>query len=207
MVGYHCGCVYGSCPSHFHIYCRVKRGVVGCEGSSSKEFPPNDFEHNQPHSSLSFYFLICFPNINFWKMDMNMILAYPPWTYLLLYLCYGHLANTHFMDFHQRSQFQPRILCLPVPIYLMHFSVIWRTNSPDFFLEGEWSQPTVEDGKKGELNIPKLMIGFHSNEGSGLRRLWNRVYWKWYTTFLAISCEAFISPSNQSLMSWIKGRF
>ena len=33
-------------------------------------------------------------------MDMNMILAYPPWTYLLLYLRYGHLANTHFMDVH-----------------------------------------------------------------------------------------------------------
>lgn len=60
-----------------------------CEGSNSKEFPPTDFEQNQPHSSLPLYFLIFFPNTNFWKMNMNMAGAY-----LLLYLCYGHLTVT-----------------------------------------------------------------------------------------------------------------
>ena len=140
------------------------------------------------------FIIFCYPNTantNFWKM--NLIMAYPPWTYLLLYLCYGHLT-CHFMDFHQpKNRGSYAFLC----------PSIWCT-SPSFggqftsvFFGREVESTYCWRWKNGELNIPKLMIAFLSNKGSGLRRFWNQVYWKWYTTFLAISCGTFISPSKR----------
>lgn len=201
---------------NFHIYRRVKRGVVCVRAAIPKSFHPLILNKTSLIHLFRSIIYIFFPNTNFWKMNMNM--AYPPWTYLLLYLRYGHLANTHFMDFHPRSQFQPRILCLPVPIYLMHFSVIWRTNSPDFFWKGIWVNLLLKMEKRGTQHT-EVMKAVLSNKGSDLRRFWESgllevVYdisshflWSFHFTFQEMWTFECADPCNRTgpTNHWCRG--
>jgi len=60
------------------------------------------------------------------------------------------------MDFHHGKPIPTKDL-MPSCAHL--FDALLRhlaVNSPDFFLEGEWSQPTVEDGKMGNSTYRSL---------------------------------------------------